>query len=318
MSTNYSVDWMIKLGGVTDSSGTLSWTGTQDYSSSSNVTDTNDDGDLDTNIDYWNSSGFTFSGYYIEGSGGEKWAVYTSTSYPTYAYIPFSTSNTPVGNAITLGAPGSTTLISTNLTDEVVCFLAGTSIDTSRGSVAVEDVLIGDTILGPSNGVVKFVHRMAIDKHTDLANVSRINPDPVLLKAGSLGENSPNKDLLVSPDHAFLVNNEALVEAKALVNGKSILFHETEELVDYYYHIELEDHALVSAHNTLSESYIDNVSRSMFDNYDEYMKLYPENRDMQELEYPRAKSWRQLPRHIKQALEERKNILFPEQVKEVA
>ncbi|WP_051261414.1 Hint domain-containing protein [Desulfovibrio inopinatus] len=319
----HQIQHMIKLTGVTINGGTLSWTGTTDYDTTSNVVDTNDDNDLDQNVDYWNITSFLFSGYYIE-SGAQKWAVYTSSSYPTNAYIPFQTVNSPVtAGAITLDTSGSTTLYTTELVDEiVVCFLKGTTIETLRGSIAVEHLKRGDVLAGNApgtpGGTIKFIHRMSVDKHTDFSNVLSLYPKPVLLKAGSLAENSPNKDLFVSRDHALFLNNEILVEASALVNGESIVFHDTKEPIDYYYHIELEDHSLVWAHNTLSESYIDNVSRALFDTYEEFMSLYPEMHDMKELDYPRAKSWRQIPRHIKALLEERKNTLFPKAVKNVA
>ncbi len=63
-----------------------------------------------------------------------------------------------------------------------------------------------------------------------------------MLKTKSLGDASPDRDLLVSPDHAFLLQVEALVKAKTMVKGKSILYHDTEEARGFYYHIELENH----------------------------------------------------------------------------
>ncbi len=42
------------------------------------------------------------------------------------------------------------------------------------------------------------------------------------------------------------------------------------------------------------------------------LALYGEAEDMQELEYPRAKSSRQLPKALKQKLAARASILYPE------
>jgi len=49
-----------------------------------------------------------------------------------------------------------------------------------------------------------------------------------------------------------------------------------------------------------------------FDNYDEYLALYGEADDMQEQEYPRAKSSRQFSRTLKQKSIDRAEILYPE------
>ncbi|WP_084448335.1 Hint domain-containing protein [Desulfovibrio inopinatus] len=319
----YSTTEYVALNGSSDNGTTLSWTGTKTVEMNDGIIDVDGDMLLDSSVDYWFLSNYTYCGYYITDGSGNNWGIFTQgASY----YIPYDRNElSPVdAGAITLGdeTPGSTDLKSSELETVVICFLKGTLIDTKNGPTPVESLAIGDELEScfdeGTTKTIKFIHRLAVDKRTGIANVTRINPNPILLRAGSLGENTPNKDLFVSPDHAFLIHNEILVEANAMVNGKTILSSDTGEPIDYYYHIELEDHALVSAHNTLSESYIDNVSRAMFDTYEEYKKLYPDQPIMNELDYPRAKSWRQIPRHIKQQLEERKNALCPEVVKNVA
>ena len=72
-----------------------------------------------------------------------------------------------------------------------------------------------------------------------------------------------------------------------------------------YYHVELDDHALIVAENTPVETFVDNVDRLNFDNWVEHQALYPEGKSINELPYPRAKAHRQVPVNIRVMLAER-------------
>jgi len=66
-----------------------------------------------------------------------------------------------------------------------------------------------------------------------------------------------------------------LIEAKELVNGVSIVqAHRVEEVE--YFHIELDTHDVIIAEGALSETFIDDDSRDMFHNAQEFRKLYPD------------------------------------------
>jgi len=89
----------------------------------------------------------------------------------------------------------------------------------------------------------------------------------------------------------------ALIQAGALVNDTSIV-RETKVPERFtYYHVELADHSLIVAENTPAETFIDNIDRMAFDNWDEHDAL-PDAGDMQlvEMGYARAKACRQVPR----------------------
>jgi hypothetical protein len=94
------------------------------------------------------------------------------------------------------------------------------------------------------------------------------------------------------------------------VNGTSIVRENNVPQTFTYYHVELDDHSLVLAENTPAETFIDNVERLGFDNWEEHQALYPDGKLIVEMPYPRAKAHRQVPRAIRQRLAERAAMLM--------
>jgi hypothetical protein len=187
-----------------------------------------------------------------------------------------------------------------NVLGYTICFLAGTMIRTPEGEAPVETLRRGDLVLTADGAVkpVSWLGRQTISKRF----ADPLRSWPVRVKAGALGANVPARDLLLSPDHALLVEG-VLIHAGALVNGTSIVRETIAPDVFVYYHVELDDHSLILAENAPAETFIDNVDRLAFDNWEEHVALYPEGRSLEELPNPRAKACRQVPARIRAALD---------------
>ncbi|GAB4073120.1 Hint domain-containing protein [Ancylobacter sonchi] len=179
------------------------------------------------------------------------------------------------------------------------CFLAGTMIATPDGERAVETLAIGDAVLTASQEIrlVKWIGRQTVVSM--FAEPTRAFP--IRIAAGALGENMPVRDLYISPDHALLIDG-LLVQAGALINGTTIRQVERPEARFTYFHIEVDDHAIILADGVPAETFVDNVSRRRFDNYAEFEALYGPGSPVTEMDLPRVKSMRQLPASIRARL----------------
>ena len=111
---------------------------------------------------------------------------------------------------------------------------------------------------------------------------------PVKIAQGALGENTPSKDLLVSPAHRMVVSgwraellfgeSEVLVPAKALINDKTITVVRDMATVEYF-HIMFDKHEIVSANGAASESFHANqdaIGTLEKEARDELLELFPE------------------------------------------
>ena len=229
----------------------------------------------------------TISGIVVEDSSG-KFYLLTDSPYAT---------NLKDGNGLVSFTSGV----------GAICFMAGTLIRTPEGEVAVETLKPGSQVL-THDGRIATVDWLGIQT-ISLRFADKLRVLPIRIRAGALGDNVPSRDLLVSQDHALLVEG-ALIHAGALVNGSSIVRETDVPRTFTYYHVEVEDHSLILAENTPAETFVDNIDRLHFDNWAEHEALYPEGKPINELPYPRAKSHRQVPVSTRVMLAARAQELF--------
>ena len=195
-----------------------------------------------------------------------------------------------------------------------VCYFPGTLIRTPSGDVPVEKLAIGNDVVTFAGATmsIRWIGRNTVS--TRFADPLRVLP--IRIRAGALGDNQPERDLLVSPEHAVLVD-DILVQAAALVNGVSIIRERNVPEVFTYYHVELIEHALILAEGLPAESFVDNIHRMAFDNWHEHEALYGES-PIREMQFPRAQSYRQVPIEIQKRVVERGEMLFGEASQQVA
>jgi len=166
--------------------------------------------------------------------------------------------------------------------DTTPCYLRGTRVLTDRGEVPVEDLAIGDRLvtLDGEAKPIRWIGRRRFDGWLAAGN---IDIQPICFRAGSIGDQVPARDLLVSPEHAMFLDG-ALIPARRLVNGVSIFPAAEMEEVEYF-HLELARHDVIFAEGAASETFLDDGGRGMFQNVYEYHRLYPEAPRYVEPEY---------------------------------
>jgi hypothetical protein len=212
-----------------------------------------------------------------------------------------------------LNTPGSTqvtsikdaegqdvTLASTGVvTSSVVCFMPGTRIATPAGEREIETLAVGGAVSLADGGVgtIRWIGRQTVS--TRFADPLRVLP--IRISAGALGEGLPVRDLLVSPCHAVRLDG-VLVQAGALVDGVGIYREAEVPEVFIYYHVELSGHELLLAEGVPAESFVDNIDRMNFDNWDEHQALQAGVPAVLEMDLPRVKAARQLPRQLRERL----------------
>ncbi|MAQ83547.1 MAG: hypothetical protein CMH12_09970 [Maritimibacter sp.] len=184
--------------------------------------------------------------------------------------------------------------------DFPVCFAAGTGIATPDGERAVETLEIGDRVTTADGRAVpvRWIGRQTMHKLFAGACMA-----PVRVTAGALGDGLPHSDLVLTPDHALILDGLAIT-AGALVNGTTITLDPLDALPETvtYYHVETDAHDVILAHGAAAETFVDAVTRRRFDNHSEYAALYGEDRVIEEMPLPRVASARLVPAGLRARL----------------
>lgn len=148
-------------------------------------------------------------------------------------------------------------------TSGVICFTPGTRISTPYGARAIEDLLVGDLVQTKDNGV-QAVQWIGSRHMTGARLFAMPRLRPVRIRAGALGIERPDQELLVSPEHRMLISGpsalelfntpEVLVTAKDLINGHSIATDLRAQSVTYI-HMLLPKHSVIWANGVETESF---------------------------------------------------------------
>jgi hypothetical protein len=188
------------------------------------------------------------------------------------------TLNTPEGSLTFTGTTDETFLFNSDGSGgtivTIACFRRGTQILTDRGEIAIESLRIGDQVTTLSGTLmpIRWIGRRSYSGDAAWGDREVL---PILIRRGAIAKSVPTRDLWVSPEHAMYIDG-MLIPASSLLNGVSIV---QEERVDEatYFHLEFDAHEVIVAEGALSESFVDDESRQMFDNAAEYHKLYPQS-----------------------------------------
>ncbi len=171
-------------------------------------------------------------------------------------------------------------------TNFVPCFTPGTLIATIKGERPVEELRPGDRVVTRDNGLqeVRWTGRHMLDAKA-LASAPDLRP--VLIRAGALGPETPDRDIRVSPNHRMLLRNElaevmfgereVLIAAKNLINLEGVECPETSGVT--YVHVMFRRHEVILANGAWSESFQpgDYSLRSVGQaQRDEILMLFPE------------------------------------------
>jgi len=150
-----------------------------------------------------------------------------------------------------------------DLVPSVICFTPDTRIATPDGPRLARDLQEDDKILTKDDGPqpIRWIGRRRMSG-ARLYAMPELRP--VRIRAGAVGPDVPDEDLLVSPRHRMVLKgamaralfntSEVLVEAKDMINDRTVLVDNRVPEVTYL-HLMLDRHQIVFANGLESESF---------------------------------------------------------------
>ena len=168
----------------------------------------------------------------------------------------------------------------------IPCFTPGTLIATPTGERKVEGLQVGDRVITRDNGIQEIRWAGAKDL-TGAQLAANDHMQPILIQAGALGNNLPERDILVSPQHRMLLATDQAAmyfeEREVLVAAKHLTILDGVDRVESsgttYIHIMFDQHEVVLSNGTWSESFqpgdytLDGIGKEQ---RDEILELFPE------------------------------------------
>ncbi|WP_116559784.1 Hint domain-containing protein [Pararhodobacter oceanensis] len=183
--------------------------------------------------------------------------------------------------------------------EHIICFAAGSLIDTDQGPKPVEALQVGDHVLTRDEGYQPLVWTGA--RALSAADLAQ-NPQaaPVRFRAGSLGPDTPVQDLTVSPRHRMLIEGAS---ADLMFGARQVLVT-TEDLLALplvdrifegpvtYVHVMCARHQILRANGAWSESF--QPSDAVLDECDaqtraELLALFPQLSQLSQFSQPAAR-----------------------------
>ena len=238
---------------------------------------------------YTNPRGGTYELTFTDSSGTSHTEdFYLWSTGSNFIFVPAPGSSFDDGSIVTsLG--GWQDYTSGFAWSDVTCFVKGTLIETEFGSVAIQNIRVGDLVM-TAEGLhpVRWIGSSHVDTSQLLSNPKLF---PVRVSAGALGDGLPKRDLLVSRQHRMLVRSpiakrmfgtaDVLVHAIKLTKLSGIYQDQSTTHVTYF-HMLFDDHQVVFAEGAPSESLYTGPEalKAISDEArDEVLALFPELAD---------------------------------------
>ncbi|MEP1767526.1 MAG: Hint domain-containing protein [Sulfitobacter sp.] len=178
--------------------------------------------------------------------------------------VVFDADNPENGTVKYVGVNGKDAgkIVFKNIEKVVPCFTPGTRIATPHGEVLVQDLNVGDRVVTRDNGLqtIRWIGKQVMlrDDFEDAPHLA-----PIQIAKGALGNDLPERDMMVSPNHRMLVANdktalyfeerEVLVAAKHLTGLPKV--SKVMEVDTTYIHLMFDQHEVILSDGTWSESF---------------------------------------------------------------